>query len=104
MPCKIRKHSAKVLSATMKDGDVYHYVLVGGKWFYNGSKNVNISSGAAKDGFWFDPIAEIITRSCGGYTTKTLNDVITYMGEEVSRKVYMREWESNTYYGNEAPF
>lgn len=79
----IRKHSAKVADIT-KDGEVWHLVNIGGRWFYNGRKGC--------DGFYKDAITYILDTSPSYDDLQYFADVFE---AKVSR-VYTKEWESDS--------
>lgn len=89
----IRKHSAKVLSITDQTGEVFHYVLVGGKWYYNGRSGFNLSINA-KDGFFLDSIKEILGEHRYG---NSLNQIKSAHEGFTKVRSYIREWESAQY-------
>lgn len=85
-----RKHSAMVLSITDKEGQTFHYVLIGGKWYYNGRTGFELSINA-KDGFFLDSIKDILDDPRYGSSLGTIKRA--YEGFTKVRS-YIREWES----------
>ena len=87
----IRKHSAKCLKVHTKTEGVKHYVLVGGRWYYNGRDSLVLKTLTDKDGFWTDcSIKEII----GARHSATLQELVRVYGQ-CKTEVYIREWTTN---------
>lgn len=96
----IRKHSAKVLtlrnvlrSYNDKVEETLHFVLIGGKWLYNGTSSLTILSRASSDGFWEYDIKYILENS----PVFSYEEVIKYFydGPNKSMQIATREWTSN---------
>lgn len=88
-----RKHSARVLSITDRTGEVHHYVLIGGKWYYNGRSGFDLSINA-KDGFFLDSIKDILGEHRYGSSLKGIK--CSHEGFTKVRN-YIREWESTRF-------
>lgn len=85
----IRKHSAKVITIVDKTGEKNHYVLIGGRWYYNGGSRTGVKT-KSKDGFWDDE--NIKSFLCNpNYTLCDLAKI--YKG--CKAQVYIREWTTN---------
>lgn len=88
-----RKHSAKCLKVHTKNEGVHHYILIGGRWYYNGRSTLVLHSLSDKDGFWTNTtIKEIIDDSIRG--GRTLGEIARLEGP-CKTEVYMREWSTN---------
>lgn len=88
----IRKHSAKCLKVHTETEGVQHYVLVGGRWYYNGRDSLVLSAIADKDGFWTNcSIKEIIDDA---RRPATLPELARVYGP-CKTEVYIREWTTN---------
>lgn len=83
----IRKHSAKVLTITKRNGVKCHFVLIGGRWYLNGDSDASVPT-KSKDGFWDDESLKEILERRSHYTTKEIAK--HYKGCKAS--VYIREW------------
>lgn len=92
-----RKHSAKCLKVHTETEGVHHYVLVGGRWYYNGRDSLVLDTIADKDGFWTNhSIKKLINEH---YRARTLKELAQLYGP-CKTEVYMREWTTNqTVYG-----
>ena len=88
-----RKHSAKVLSVTDRTGEVFHYVLIGGKWYYNGRSGLELSINA-KDGFFLSSIKNILGEHRYG---SSLGDIKRSREGFTKVRNYIREWESTRF-------
>lgn len=95
----IRKHSAKVLTLrnvlmplTGKEEETIHFVLIGGRWYYNGTNAFEVTK-SLKDGFWKNNIKEVLSVSAN----YTLGEVkrFFYHGPNKSMQIAMREWTTN---------
>ena len=87
-----RKHLAKCLKLHTETEGMHHYVLVGGRWYYNGRDSLVLSTIADKDGFWTNrSIKEILNDSA---CARALKDFARLYGS-CKTEVYMREWTSN---------
>lgn len=92
----IRKHSAKVLTLkNVVDGynkeRTLHFVLIGGQWHYSGTSEITVSK-SDKDGFWKEPIAQILSMK-SAFSMKSIKNAF-YYGPNKSIRVYMRTWET----------
>lgn len=85
------KCRAKVISAVCPDGDLYHYVLIGGRWRYNGRKSLRLGY-SSLDGFWFDSMSKILCQSVATYTLKELFKIMRDKGA-TNLRLAIREWE-----------
>lgn len=85
----IRKHSAKVLTIVDKTGEKHHYVLIGGRFYYNGGTQTGVKT-KSKDGFWDD---EGIKSFLGTTNYKLSELAKRYKG--CKAQVYIREWTTN---------
>ena len=93
-----RKHLAKCLKLHTETEGMHHYVLVGGRWYYNGRDSLVLSTIADKDGFWTNlSIKEILN---GSTCAIALKDLARLYGP-CKTEVYMREWTTTnqTIYG-----
>ena len=82
-----RKHSAKVLTITKRNGVKRHFVLIGGRWYLNGSSDTSVPT-KSKDGFWDDESFKAILERRSPYTSKEIAK--HYKGCKAS--IYIREW------------
>lgn len=93
----IRKHSAKVLTLRNvldenKDKErTLHFTLIGGRWHYSGTTEIMVSK-SDKDGFWKEPIAQIL-RDSSVFSLKAIKSAF-YRGPNKSMQVYLRTWET----------
>lgn len=62
-----RKHLAKVLTVTKQSGVKRHFVLIGGRWYLNGSSDTSVPT-KSKDGFWDDESLKAILEKRSFYT------------------------------------
>lgn len=96
-----RKHSAKCISFNMDNGDVRHYIFIGGRWHYNGRKYLALCSEVATaDGFWRQPIMAAIKPQVCSFRLRGLVELVKRinLGKlPKSYRVYMREWTSVEY-------
>lgn len=93
----IRKHSARVLTLkNVVDSQgverTLHFTLIGGKWHYSGTSEINVSLSGA-DGFWKETFAKIISMG-GGFSLSQIKRSF-YHGPNKSAKNYIRTWETN---------
>ena len=94
----IRKHSAKVLTlrnvttAPAGEEETTHFVLIGGRWYYNGTNSFNVSK-SEKDGFWKHTFKELLE----DYSNYTLEEIkkYFYQGPNKSMQIATREWTTN---------
>ena len=95
----IRKHSAKVLTLrnvilplTGKEEETLHFVLIGGRWWYNGTNSFSVSK-SEKDGFWKNNFKQLVVDSY----PLTLGNVKKhfYHGPNKSMQIATREWTTN---------
>lgn len=82
-----RKHLAKVLTVTKQSGVKRHFVLIGGRWYLNGSSDTSVPT-KSKDGFWDDESLKAILEKRSHYTSKEIAKY--YKGCKAS--IYIREW------------
>lgn len=88
-----RKHTAKCLKVHTKTEGVHHYILIGGRWYYNGRSSLVLSAISDKDGFWTNStIKDILNDSMR--SGRTLGDIARLEGP-CKTEVYMREWSTN---------
>lgn len=96
----VRKHSAKVLtlrnvlrSYNDKVEETLHFVLIGGKWLYNGTSSLTFLSNSNSDGFWEYDIKYILENS----PVFSYEEVIKcfYNGPNKSMQIATRKWTSN---------
>lgn len=93
----VRKHSALVMSFTILDGDVKHYVRIGGQFYFAGRKNLLLSPNMAEpDGLWREPVTDIISRYpvCRSLRELVEHIIYTNMGEKPKGRAMLREWTS----------
>lgn len=97
----IRKHSAKVLtlrnvlvfpSSGKGEEETIHFVLVGGRWYYNGTNNFTVRI-SEKDGFWKHTFKDIL-ESSAKYTLTEIKKYF-YYGPNKSMQIATREWTTN---------
>ena len=97
----IRKHSAKVLtlrnvlmfpSSGEGEEETIHFVLVGGRWYYNGTNSFTVSK-SDKDGFWKNNFKQLLEDG----DPLTLGNVKKYFyhGPNKSMQIATREWTTN---------
>ena len=93
-----RKHSAKVLTLrNIVKGDKevsLHYVLIGGRWYYNGSSDTAFISSSDKDGFWTDKGIKGVLEASFPLRLKEVKDIF-YHGPNKSMQIATREWTTN---------
>lgn len=88
----IRKHLAKCLKVYTETEGVQHYVLAGGRWYYNGRDSLVLSTITDKDGFWTNySIKEIIDDA---RYPATLPELARAYGP-CKTEVYIREWTTS---------
>ena len=88
-----RKHSAKCLKVHTKTEGMHHYILIGGRWYYNGRSSLALTTISDEDGFWTNnTIKDIINDSLR--TGRTLGEIARLEGP-CKTEVYMREWSTN---------
>lgn len=94
----IHKHYAKVLtlrnvaiSPTGKE-ETIHFVLVGGRWWYNGTSDITAGI-SEKDGFWKHTFKDILEIKAI-YTLEEIKEYF-YLGPNKSMQIATREWTSN---------
>jgi hypothetical protein len=95
----IRKHSAKVLTLrnivmplTGKKEETLHFVLIGGRWWYNGTNSFNVLK-SEKDGFWKNDFKYILSGT-PAYSLKEVKKFF-YEGPNKSMQIATREWTTN---------
>lgn len=94
----IRKHSAKVLTlrnvttAPADEEETIHFVLVGGRWWYNGTNDFTVGI-SEKDGFWKHTFKDIL-ESSAKYTLGEVKKYF-YLGPNKSMQIATREWTTN---------
>ncbi|AWN08607.1 hypothetical protein HOT32_gp24 [Erwinia phage Faunus] len=86
------KHRAPCVKAVLKDGETYHYVLIGGVYYYNGRSRFLLEK-ATETGFWKDNISKITQNARIG-DFKELKDFIEYQSPKAKIVKYIRCWES----------
>ncbi|WJN63888.1 hypothetical protein Erwinia_phage_Fougasse_00054 [Erwinia phage Fougasse] len=93
----IRKHSAKVISFEMSDGDLRHYARIGGRFVYMGRKLLGVIPEMAEpDGLWRESIAVSLARGSNCRSLRELVELVTCFncGTKPKARVMMREWTS----------
>lgn len=91
---KLVKQRAQCCKFIFADGDVRHYVRIGGRWYYNGRKSLELHpSQATKSGFWLDDAKYILSRS-SAYTFREMVNISVIQNEDKNPKLvnYVREW------------
>lgn len=97
----VRKHSAKVLtlrnvlmfpSNGEGEEETIHFVLVGGRWYYNGTNSFHVSL-SEKDGFWKHTFKELL-ESSANYTLAEVKKYF-YYGPNKSMQIATRNWTTN---------
>lgn len=94
MSKKLIKQRALCCKFIMDDGDIYHYVRVGGRWFYNGRKSLGLHEvQATKSGFWLDNSAYTLSRG-SSYTFKEMVNAAIAKNKMQKPKFvsFIREW------------
>lgn len=94
----IRKHSAKVLTLrnvlppTGKEEETLHFVLIGGRWWCNGTSSFSLYM-SDKDGFWKKNFKQLVEDSY----PLSLGNVKKhfYHGPNKSMQIATREWTTN---------
>ena len=94
----IRKHSAKVLTLRnvirfmSNKEETLSFVLVGGRWRYNGTTAITTSL-SERDGFWRHDIKHILD----GGPAYSLGEIkkFFYEGPNKSMQIATREWTTN---------
>ena len=97
----IRRHSAKVLTlrnvlmsspSGEEEEETIHFVLVGGRWYYNGTNNFTVGI-SEKDGFWKHTFKDIL--ECSAKYTLAEVKKYFYCGPNKSMQIATREWTTN---------
>lgn len=95
----VRKHSAKVLTlrnvvSPTPGGkeETLHFVLIGGRWHYNGTNSFHVSL-SEKDGFWKRTFKELL-ESSANYTLAEVKKYF-YCGPNKSMQIATRNWTTN---------
>lgn len=91
---KLIKQRAQCCKFLMSNGDIVHYVRVGGLWYYNGRKSLELNkTQATSSGFWLDNTLYILSRGMGYKFKEMVNSAITKNGMKKPKLVnYVREW------------
>ncbi|QIS79342.1 hypothetical protein HWD31_gp36 [Pantoea phage vB_PagM_SSEM1] len=95
MKSAIRKHSAKVISFEMSDGDLRHYARIGGRFVYMGRKLLGVIPEMAEpDGLWRESIMQALGRGSNCRSLRELVELVTYLNcnTKPEARVMMREW------------
>lgn len=100
----LRKHSAKCMRLRMHDGDIRHYVLIGGKAAYNGRLFLQLDSEdmAEPDGFWRESVVKIVKNSLHSSVEGLVEFISSHYNDKIKLKpeFYMREWTTVEYKGS----
>jgi len=94
MSKKSVKQRALCCKFLMDDGDIYHYVRIGGRWFYNGRKSLELNKvQATESGFWLDNSVYMLTRN-SAYTFREMVNAVSIHNDSKKPKLisYIREW------------
>lgn len=91
---KLIKQRAQCCKFIMNDGDIVHYVRIGGRWYYNGRKSLELNKvQATAEGFWLDNALYTLSRS-SSYTFKEMVNAAIAKNKMQKPKLvnYIREW------------
>lgn len=97
MKSVIRKHSAKVITFEMSDGDLRHYSRIGGRFVYMGRKMLWLTPEMREsDGLWRETIVKSLGRGSTCHSLRELVELVTHLnfGTKPKARVMMREWTS----------